>query len=215
MFKLMRRTTLTSMIALVVAATGLTAASAQAKSLVLSRPGLGPIPSVDATMTTTGGSVALEGDECGTSYPGILKWRLKVNQFGNGYTGSITGLNSFQCSLPSGAGVTIEPDPHPWSVKLTPAGKFLVKGEGQKIEMIAQLADEECVYATGKINMIFIVEGPLRPVPLEPGDPAIIKYKLVKNISGANCPKTAGEQLKFDVTAEGGPAGEEQVYDEA
>jgi hypothetical protein len=213
MVNLSRRIALAASIS-VMAATAFTAAAAQAKKLVLSTPASGPVSSLDATMTSTAGSLFLEGEECGTRWPGILRWKFKVQEAGSGFTGSVSGLNEFACMLPSGAGVTIEPDPHPWSIKLTPAGKALIKGNGQKVELLAHLPGEECVYGAGKINMIFVVAGPLHPVPLEPGDPVAVRYNLIKGLSAASCPKSASETLSFKVTT-GDPAGEEVVFDEA
>ena len=206
MINLSRRIALVASIS-VVAGSAFTAAAAQAKKLVLSTPASGPVSSLDATMTSTAGSLSLEGEECGTRWPGILKLKFKIQEAGSGFTGSGGELNEFSCSLPSGAGVTIEPDPHPWSIKLTPAGKALISGSGQKLELLAELGGEECVYGAGKINMIFVVAGPLHPVPLEPGDPVAVRYRLIKSLSGVSCPKSASETLTFKVTT-GDPAAE-------
>ncbi len=214
MLKLFRRTTLIASMLAVTASAGLAAASAQAKTLVLSTPGHGPYSSLEGTLTSTAGSLSFDEQECGTRWPDILKLKFKIDEFGGGFTGSASELDAFGCSLPSGEGVTVEPDPHPWLIKLTPSGKAQISGNGQKVMLLARIGDEECTYGAGKINMRFVVAGPLHPVPLEPGDPAAVKYRLVKGISGAACPSKAAETLMFDATA-GDPANEEQVFDEA
>jgi hypothetical protein len=214
MLSLFRRLTLAVSVVAALVASGSVAASAQAKKLVLSTAGQGPVSSLEGTMTTTAGSLSLEGEECGTRWPGILKLKIKINESGNGFTGSASEQNAFSCALPSGAGVTIEPDPHPWSVKLSPSGKGQLKGEEQKLELLASIGGEECVYASGKINLRYVVAGPLHPVPLEPGDPVAVRYKLSRAISGAACPRSAGETLMFNVTTGDPAAGEEQVFDE-
>ena len=55
--------------------------------------------------------------------------------------GQVENANQVDCALPSGAVVSIEPDPHPWSVKLTRNGSALVKGIGEGIGSTAQFPD--------------------------------------------------------------------------
>ena len=114
--------------ALVVSVLG--ASSASAKGLLLTTPNQGVFNGGNLTWTSTNAGFTFAGDEgeemCGSTGPVI--WKLKVQQEGSQYLGQVENANQFQCALPSGGAVSIEPTPVPWSVKLTADGKAPVQG---------------------------------------------------------------------------------------
>jgi hypothetical protein len=193
----------------------LMAASASAKQLVLSTESGGVVSSGTLSATSTSGSFAFdESEECGTKVLGeFLKWKVSIIKEGSGYAGGLT-QEALQCQLAGGGIVQIEPDPHPWSIKLTKGGTGKVKGTMGKMQLTAVFPDgKECVYGSGTEKLTFpIVEGPLHPIPLEPGDPSKVVFKLRKMLSGPGCfAKLVKNGFMYAVQFVGGPAGEEPV----
>ena len=163
------------------------------------------------TWTIESFSDEFEDIECPSTGPPERKWEVAVQQQGPKYVGHINELNKVQCTLPGRGIVSILPDPNPWSITMTPAGTAMIKGTGRRLELLAEFADgSKCMYEASKRKMLFPVAGPLHPVPLEPGDPAFVKYKLSKSLSGGNCPGKESDKLKFSASVSA-PLGEEQV----
>lgn len=193
------------------------AGSAQAKGLVLTTAGQGTLTQTAMTWSSASAGFTFGDEEaiCPKNPLEKLKWKVTVDQDGSRYLGQVVEESAIACALPSGAQVTIEPDPHPWSVKLTGAGEAPIRGIGGKVQLLADFSSggRQCTFQTGKLSLLFEVAGPLRPIPLEPGDPQPIGYSLVRSLSGAGCPTSATETLSFDASAPG-PNGEETVLDE-
>jgi hypothetical protein len=169
----------------------LSTASASAKELILYTNNGGVVDNGTLSWTSTAGSVTFDEpgeNPCGTVPPfEFLKWKVTVNKEGNSYIGSVTQSEPLTCSLPGGV-VTIEPDPHPWSVKLSPNGKGKIKATMGKMELVATFPDERtCVYGAGKEALSFQIGTGGRPQPLEPGDPVPVIFKLRRNESSPGC----------------------------
>jgi hypothetical protein len=184
---------LTTGIAALAMAGLLSTASASAKELILYTEGGGTVASGTLNATSTSGSFTFDEpgeNPCGTVFPfEFLKWKITINKDGNGYTGSVVQEDPVTCGLPGGGVVTIEPDPHPWSIKLGPSGKGKVKSTMGKMQLVAMFPDEKrCVYGGGTETLSFQVGGPgSHPVPLEPGDPVPVIYKLRPKESSPGC----------------------------
>jgi hypothetical protein len=201
-----------------VTAGAVTTATAGAARLTLTTARQGALASAAMTWTSANSSLTFGDEEatCPVNPLQRLKWKVTVDQEGSKYVGQVLGESALECALPSGAPLTIEPDPHPWSVKLTGAGKSPIKGIGQKPQLIVNLAesDQTCTFQTGKLSFVFAVAGPLHPIPLEPGDPQPLAFKLDRAISSVGCPMTATEKLSFDAAVTGPNGEEEPVLDE-
>jgi hypothetical protein len=192
------------------AASALWAASASARGLVLTTAGGSVFNGGEQTWSSTSAGFTFSGDEgeemCGTSVP--IKWKIRFEREGSGFQGQVEEKNQVDCALPTGAIIAIEPDPHPWSVALNAHGSAVIAGIGRGIGFTAQLpGGSTCQFDPLKISMRFVV-GPIRPIPLEPGDPSI-RYRLVRGISDAGCPRIATEHLTMAASTMG-PSGEEE-----
>ncbi len=166
-------------------------ASASAKELILYTEHGGTLNSGTLNWTSTAGSFTFgdPGEEpCGTVPPfERLKWKVTVDKEGSGYVGGIVQEGALTCSTPSGV-ITIEPDPHPWSLRLTPNGKGKIKAPTGKMQLTAVFPDEKtCVYGAGAEKLSFTIGESGHPTPLEPGDPAPVIYKLRKKESSPGC----------------------------
>ena len=187
------RKTLGAIIALAISASAVTAATASAKELVLSTEGAGVL--TNGTMEwTSNNSSSFSFDEegiCPENPLYKLKWKVNFLKEGGVYNGQISQVSQLNCTLSGGGVVSIDPVPSPWSIQLSGNGKATIKpipGAGpSKIEFTAVFPDgRSCTYGISKIGLTFVV-GPLHPVPLEPGDPASLKLKLIKPGSSNAC----------------------------
>jgi hypothetical protein len=198
-------------LAAALALSGVAAASASAKPLVLRTAKQGALTSADMTWTSTTASFTFGEELCPPNPLEKLKWKVNVTQEGSKYSGQALDQSALQCTLKGGT-VTVAPDPHPWSAKLAGNGKATIKSVG-KIGLLATLpGGAHCTYGSSKMILTFPVAGPLHPVPLEPGDPGTT-FRLVKTGASPSCPLLAKEAVTFNASVTG-PNGEEPVLDE-